>query len=186
MAEGPKLKKVSRVVGRNLVFRRVVVSDAEFIMEMRRTAEQEGRLSMGAGTLDDQVEWLARYALDDAQTYFVILDSSGDQIGLVRLYDPRGTSFCMGSWVIQPGSPVSHALESMLMCYHFGLRMGFDRAHLDVRKNNTSVWRFHERFGARRVGETETDYLYSISGSKIDAAFERYRKYLPDGIQIYD
>ena len=62
--------------------------------------------------------------------------------------------------------------------------LGFKQAHFDVRKANESVWRFHERFGARRTGETEIDYFYIINSKAISKARERNRKFLPDNIVV--
>ena len=42
--------------------------------------------------------------------------------------------------------------------------LGFESAHFYVRKENTTVWKFHERFGAKRIGETHLDYFYHLSG----------------------
>lgn len=53
----------------------------------------------------------------------------------------------------------------------------------DVRKGNESVWRFHERFGARRIGETDLDYLYDLGLEDIFSATQRYQKYLPNSIE---
>jgi hypothetical protein len=62
--------------------------------------------------------------------------------------------------------------------------LGFVRAHFDVRRGNESVWQFHERFGAVRVRETDEDFFYEISLDAINASLERYRKFLPNGIEI--
>jgi RimJ/RimL family protein N-acetyltransferase len=66
------------------------------------------------------------------------------------------------------------------MVYAYAVdELDFRRSHFDVRKANKSVWRFHERFGAERVAETEKDFLYQISLEAIRKAMSRYRKYLP-------
>jgi hypothetical protein len=62
--------------------------------------------------------------------------------------------------------------------------LGFDQAHFDVRKNNDNVWRFHERFGATRIGETSHDYLYHIGQKEISSGRMRYGKYLPMPITV--
>jgi hypothetical protein len=62
--------------------------------------------------------------------------------------------------------------------------LGFQASHFDVRKGNKSVWKFHERFGATRVGETEKDYLYNIDLKAINAARMRYKKYLPNNVIV--
>jgi hypothetical protein len=80
------------------------------------------------------------------------------------------------------GAPSFAAIESALMVYAYAQSLGFSRAHFDVRIENSSVWKFHERFGAMRVGESEVDYFYEISSNEIDASFHRYRRYLPLGV----
>ena len=70
------------------------------------------------------------------------------------------------------------------MVYHYALALGFQRAHFDVRKANESVWKFHERFGAKKTGETAEDLHYSIAAIDIINSLNRYAKFLPRGIQI--
>jgi hypothetical protein len=72
----------------------------------------------------------------------------------------------------------------MLIVYQVALSLGFRRSHFDVRKENRKVWQFHEWFGAVRVGETENDYLYEISFEAIQSAIDKYRDYLPNGIEV--
>lgn len=65
------------------------------------------------------------------------------------------------------------------MVYAYAVdHLGFRAAHFDVRKENERVWAFHERFGERRVGETDRDYLYSIKHSEIEESRFRYRRFL--------
>ncbi|WP_338143212.1 hypothetical protein [Vibrio owensii] len=55
------------------------------------------------------------------------------------------------------------AIESAFLVYQFGFEeLGFEKCHFDVRKENSAVNRFHKKFGAKLVGETELDYLYEI------------------------
>jgi RimJ/RimL family protein N-acetyltransferase len=70
------------------------------------------------------------------------------------------------------------------MVYHYARSLGFTRAHFEVRKDNASVWRFHERFGAVKTGETEHEFLYSLSAEDIAASLEKYSRYLPQGIRV--
>lgn len=181
-----KIRKIAKVVGHTLSFRHAEVSDAEFILALRLDPERARFLSETPPEVGKQAAWLARCSADDSQAYFVILNKVGDRVGVIRLYDQRGNSFSLGSWILKTGVPSSSSIESVLMIYRFGLWLGFDRAHLDVRKNNASVWKFHERFGAIRVGETDQDYLYQVSNVAILKAFEKYKKYLPDGIEVHE
>ncbi|MDD3575818.1 hypothetical protein [Halothiobacillus sp.] len=59
-----------------------------------------------------------------------------------------------------------------------------DQAHFDVRKENEHVWRFHERFGSMRILETDRDYFYQIDSVAIAKSRMKYRKFLPNPIQV--
>jgi len=151
-----------------------------------RTDPEKGRfLSATAPDVRAQTEWLERYATSEGQAYFIIEDHGGDSLGCVRLYDARGDSFCWGSWILRYGAPQTAALESALMVYALGIdHFGFHRAHFDVRKENERVWTFHERFGARRIGETGADYLYTLDGPEIGRSRARYAKFLPEPVTV--
>lgn len=179
-----QFRRIERVTGRTLLLRNATVSDADFIFKLRADPPNAQYLSETSPELSEQVRWLEHYSTDDSQLYFIITDMLKNPVGTIRIYDQRKTSFCLGSWIIVAGSPSHYALESVLMVYQIGLRLGFDQAHLDVRKDNVSVWRFHERFGALRVSETARDYFYNISRESINRALEKYKKYLPDQVII--
>jgi RimJ/RimL family protein N-acetyltransferase len=179
----PRLRKAARITGRRLSMRDATEGDAAFIHSLRTDEDKSQHLSAVSDRLEDQVAWLRRYAHDDRQAYFILEDGDGPA-GTVRLYDARGASFCWGSWIIRSGAPASHAFESALMVYHYALSLGFTAAHFDVRRANQSVWRFHERFGAVRVGETADDFLYTVDHAAILASLARYARYLPDGITV--
>lgn len=176
--------KPRKVIGRNVVFRDATPADAEFILGLRTDPVKGRYLSATANDVELQKAWLEKYAGDTSQVYFIIEDQEGERYGTVRLYDQQGDSFCWGSWILREGRPSGFAVESALMVYRFALSLGFTRCHFDVRKGNESVWQFHERFGAVRVGETELDYLYNMSLDAIHGAFEKYRKYLPGDVDV--
>lgn len=186
MSEQPtgRLRKARRVVGKTLTFRDAEVADAPFILSLRTDAEKSRYLSTVSGELADQQAWLERYAKSDDQAYFII-EHQGEPIGAVRLYDAQGDSFCWGSWVLKKGCPTQAAMESALMVYAYALdHLGFRAAHFDVRKGNERVWRFHERFGARRTNETDLDYIYSLGSEAISEARRRYKRFLEDSVTV--
>jgi RimJ/RimL family protein N-acetyltransferase len=180
----PSFVKPAQVIGRNIVLRNARPDDAEFIVSLRTDPAKGKFLSATSPDVTAQVAWLEAYADDDSQVYFIIEDKAGVRHGTVRLYDQRGPSFSWGSWILADGRPSGFAVESALMVYHFGLALGFTAAHFDVRIGNESVWQFHERFGAVRTGEAGPDYFYAISRDAMQASFNKYKKYLPDGIAI--
>ena len=180
----PSILKARRITGHRLEFRNAVVSDAEFILRLRTDEENCRFLSSTSPRLEEQISWLNNYELCSDQAYFVIINRQSERVGTVRLYDPLDTSFCWGSWIIDSNSESSHAIESALIVYHYAFRLGFDSSHFDVRRDNASVWRFHQRFGAVRIRETKDDYFYSIDHASIQHSLQRYSRFLPDGIDF--
>lgn len=181
----PLLRKAKRITGKSLVLRDATTSDAAFILAMRTDSRKSRHLSSTSPELGKQVAWLEAYAHAQDQAYFIIEDTIGEALGAVRLYDPQGDSFCWGSWILKDGAPQHAAIESALIVYAYAVdHLGFSNAHFDVRKGNESVWRFHERFGAKRVAETHHDYHYQIGTKEIRTARERYKKFLPEPLTV--
>jgi len=184
MSAPPRLRKAARVMGKTLAFRDAGPQDAAFILSLRTDPEKSRYLSATPADVAAQRAWLTRYAVADDQAYFII-DYQGAPVGTVRLYDAREYSFCWGSWILADGRPQQAAMESALMVYAYALdHLGFTAAHFDVRKGNERVWQFHERFGARRVAETELDYLYTLDQAAISESRRRYARFLPDGVTV--
>ena len=71
------------------------------------------------------------------------------------------------------------------MVYAYAIdHLGFKACHFDVRKGNANVIKFHERFGAKIVEETELDYLFSISLGSISDSRARYTDFLSGGVTV--
>lgn len=183
-SKSPAFLKPRKIIGNDLLFRNASVDDAAFTLGLRTDANKSKYISKTQLDIKYQLLWLERYSEDESQIYFIIQNKDNEDLGTVRLYDQQGESFCWGSWIIKDGCPSSFAIESALMVYHFALSLGFNKAHFDVRKGNSSVWRFHERFGAIRIGESTDDYSYRIEMKAITNSLERFRKFLPNGIDI--
>jgi len=181
----PVVRKARLVTGNAYRLRNAGVDDAAFIVALRTDEKKRRYISATSARIDRQREWLARYAADDTQAYFIVETAGGDPMGTVRLYDPQGDSFCFGSWVMRPGAPAGCAIESVLLLYHYALdELGFSRSRFSVRKANRSVWHFMESFGGRRVAEDDLDYHYETDRESVTRSFRRYARYLPRPIQV--
>lgn len=179
-----RLRKATRVTGKTINFRDATVDDASYILSLRIDANKSRYLSQVSGELAAQQRWLSIYAKATDQAYFII-EYQGKPIGTVRLYDQRGDSFCWGSWILGASSPHHAAMESALMVYAYAIdHLGFVSAHFDVRKGNGRVWQFHERFGARRVAETDDDYFYNLDAFAIQASRNRYKRFLSGSVSV--
>lgn len=181
----PCFIKPDKIIGNKLIFENATINDAEFILSLRTDKKKGKFLSYTENDLHKQIRWLEAYLNDYSQIYFIIKDFKFNKVGTVRLYDQRGSSFCWGSWIIKDGSPSCYSIESALIVYIFAKALNFRKAHFDVRKSNISVWKFHEKFGAIKIGEVKDDYIYNIHMDAIDRSVKKYSKYLPKGIKIY-
>lgn len=180
----PRYVKPKAVRGHKLVFRDATVDDAEFILSLRTDAAKNRYLSATSADVQQQRDWLTRYAADDSQLYFIICNLDGKPVGTVRLYDQQGDSFCWGSWIKSDDAPAGFGVESALIIYDYALQQGFRRAHFQVSKGNDGVISFHLRFGAVQVAEFETEYHYEMRHDAILGAMAQYRKFLPNGATV--
>ena len=177
----PVILKAHEIQGRSLTFRDASLRDAEFILALRTNEKKSLHLSNTPPDPTEQRAWLRKYKESDGQAYFII-EMTSTPIGTVRLYDAQGASFCWGSWILESGAPAYAAIESALMVYAYAVDfLGFEAAHFSVRKANTRVWNFHERFGAMRTGEDAQDFFYSLSAAAIQHGRCKYERYLPSG-----
>lgn len=181
----PVICKARRLIGHQVILRNAEVSDAAFLVRLRTHPQKRRYISATSTEVAPQVAWLKDYALRSGDAYFVIEDLRGEKTGSIRLYDPMDDCFCFGSWVTIEGAPVTHAIEALLMVYHYALEaLGFNRSYFAVRKANRSVWRFMEGFGGVRTRETDIDYWYETQREPVLASFKRYAHLLPAGIEI--
>lgn len=168
--------------GKNINLRTVNINDAEFIFQMRHDEVKTKYLSKIEGTLDGQKNWILDYLKreqEGKEYYFVIESKHQESLGLVRMYDFQEKSFCWGSWIIKTNAPQSTAIESALQIYEFGFyRLNFLQSHFDVRKNNSKVVAFHQRFGANIIDENELDYFFVYLKDNYEIIKNKYKKFL--------
>lgn len=174
----PKILKAKTIVGKKLTLKNVCLEDSQFILDLRVDPSKSRYLNQTSSLLDDQNNWIRNYQHSDDQAYFVI--KYGDEkIGTLRLYDQHEDSFCWGSWILKAGSPWEAAIESALITYSYAIDvLKFKKAHFDVRKENTAVWKFHESFGAIRVKESQEDFFYTLDQKSIELSRRRYKNFL--------
>lgn len=180
----PILKKPKKIIGNKLIFRNASEDDAEFIFDLRTDKEKSKYLSATSNLLSDQLNWLRKYKFLSDQVYFVIEDKNEQKVGTVRIYDVIDSSFCWGSWILKSGVSSSFAIESALITYYFALSLGFDSAHFNVRRSNSSVCKFHENFGAKLVAEDSENFTYKISLDAIESSLRKFKRYLPNDCVI--
>jgi len=171
-----------KIIGKTIALRTAEITDAEFILQLRTQSDKTQFLSQVENNLAKQHAWLQAYKhkeLNGEEYYFVIESKTGEELGLVRVYDLQTDSFCWGSWLIKDGAPQSTAIESALLIYEFGFgQLAYKKAHFDVRKGNDRVIAFHQRFGARIVNEDDLNYYFNYTLEDYLMIKKKYRRYL--------
>ena len=171
-----------KIEGKRINLRLIEIEDADFLLSLRLDPNKSRHLSKVDDDLEKQLKWLTDYkqreCLND-EYYFIIEDKDNSPFGCVRLYDFIKDSFCWGSWILKSDSPSFMAVESALQVYEFAFyTLKFNKCHFDVRKENTSVVAFHERFGAKKISEDEENFYFTYSKDDYENIKLRYGKFL--------
>ncbi|MFA0557969.1 MULTISPECIES: GNAT family N-acetyltransferase [unclassified Vibrio] len=170
--------------GKTIYIKLATLDDAEFILSLRNNSQLNKHLSRTSADISSQKQWLSDYKKrEDAKKeyYFIINRLDGVPIGTVRLYDflNERNSFCWGSWILNSDKTRTSAIESALLVYEFAFKhLDFENCHFDVRKDNKSVIRFHEKFGAKIVSESEFDYYFEYSKPCYNTFFNENKKFI--------
>lgn len=174
----------SPIVANSIQLRLVEVDDASFILRLRRDPILNQHLSPVDDDLQAQIAWIEEYKTREAlghEFYFVIeaITDPPRPVGTVRLYDFREQSFCWGSWIVDATAPRFAAIESAIAVYDLAFdRLGFCSSHFDVRKENVSVVRFHQRFGATETDEDESNVYFSYQREVYRQIRPKYARHL--------
>ena len=180
-----EFKRYKSVIGKNIIFKEVQVSDASFILSLRINEKKSRYISKVENDLVKQEDWIKNYLKNNDSIYFLIVQKCDNRpIGTVRLYDQLSNSFNWGSWIIIDGVSPMFSIESALMVYKLGLKLGFNAAHFEVDKNNYSVQKFHENFGAQKISEDDRQFFYTITQEAILKSFQRYSRFIPSSIKF--
>lgn len=173
------LKKEKFLYSKNLILRDADETDADFILRLRTDPIKSKFLSQTSASIEDQIAWMKSYKDRKDQAYFIIEDRASNKLGCIRIYNPTETCFDWGSWLIVGGAAPYVALESALSLYSYARRLGFLTAKIDVRKDNVTVWKFHENiFGAKLLRENDIDRFYEVAAEEIDMRLKKYQRLL--------
>jgi RimJ/RimL family protein N-acetyltransferase len=167
---------------KHISFRLVAESDAPFIFALRSDSKKNKHLSATVGSLDAQIEWIRTYKhreQAEQEFYYIIEGAAHEQLGVVRLYDFQGNSFCWGSWILIDDAPFYASIESALLVYEIAFyQLGFEKSHFDVRKQNKRVLDFHTRFGAEITHEDADNYFLKLEKPVYEETKKHYRKFI--------
>lgn len=145
--------------------RLVVESDAEFILSLRTNTFLTRFIHSTDNNLENQIEWIRKYKEREREgrEYYFIYSKNDEPMGLSRVYNIFEYYGTGGSWLCKPNNGPKDSLATYLIMHDIMFQdLGLDLSIFDVRKENKKVWRLHESFGAKRIGESEIDYYFAL------------------------
>lgn len=173
------LKIESVLYSKNIKLRDATIEDSAFILDLRTDPNKNYHISKTVPSIHNQREWMVAYKSKEDQAYFIIENYQSDKLGCIRMYNPNELAVEWGSWLIVDGAPPNVALESALLIYDYAIRLGFKKVKIDVRQENESVWRFHEKvFSAKLISEDHINRFYEVNEISILKTLNKFNKFL--------
>jgi len=141
--------KVIEGIGVNL--RAVEESDAEFIMELRRSREKTRFVHAITGTVEDQRQWIRNQRARENDYYFIAERKNGEPFGAAGYYGLEGPNGELGRMVMD-GEYVENC-EAIFLLRQFAFDiMKAEYARCTVHPENKPVIAQQKRFGCVQVG----------------------------------
>lgn len=142
--------------------------DAEFILSLRTNDRLSRFIHSTDNDVEKQINWMKEYKKRElkGEDYYFVYSKNGVPFGVNRIYDISleknlGTG---GSWLCKQGTDVEDSMATLIIMRDIMFDiLGLDYDMFDVRKQNKKVQKIHIMLGAKNIGETELDYLYSLS-----------------------
>lgn len=168
------------IYGKHCVLRPVNEEDSEFIVSIRNQSRLSRYISKSAESIEDQRQWIIEYLKRrkiGTEYYFIACDLHGNPCGTVRIYNIKEHECTGGSWVMSPITPIEVSLESYLLPLAFAFKtLSKSVLHIDVRQENTRVWKWHELCGAIYISENKLERFYDYIPARYSIAENRVQK----------
>lgn len=140
--------KTKIIYGLNFSLRPVDASDAEFIIKLRTFDPLRSQfINLTNTDVTVQRSWILTQKEKDDDYYFVIVNNiTGEQEGLIGLYNVIDGVAEWGRWIVSPGSLASIESVSLILTFAFET-LQLKEVYCRTIKANTSVVKFHDNVG---------------------------------------
>lgn len=144
------------------------LEDSEFILSLRTNDKLSRFIHSTDNDVEKQISWMKEYKKREnkGEDYYFVYSKNGVPFGVNRIYDisaekNTGTG---GSWLCKRGTDVEDSMATLVIMRDIMFDiLNLDYDIFDVRKQNKKVQNIHIMLGAKNIGETELDFLYSLS-----------------------
>lgn len=156
----PKLYSISA--------REVSLSDASYILKLRLDDSYNKYISKVSDEVSAQENYIRKYLESNIRRresfYFILTNTATEKpCGTVRIYNFRDDTFEWGSWILDDNKTRYAAMETAVLIYEFAFNtLGFSKSEFEVNRNNEKVLSYHQKSGAKIIGEDDVNYYFRI------------------------
>lgn len=167
------------IIGKSIILREVKESDANFILDLRLNDNLNRFISKIDNNLESQINFIKNVLTKKDEIYFIIQSKDNESYGTVRIYEIKNDDFTWGSWIINKEAPLTAGIESALLIYEYAFfTLNLKKCHFKVTKGNDNVIRFHKKFGAIIIKETEEEFFFTYKLEDYLAIKPIYERFL--------
>ena len=141
------------------------VQDSEFILSLRTNETLARYIHATPNDIEKQRAWMREYKKreEEGKEYYFIYSYQNEDFGVNRFYNVAHDHATSGSWVCKQGIRSDLPILTILIAKEIKYDiLNHTHEFFDVRKENKLVQKTHLLFGAKQIGETDTDYSYSV------------------------
>ena len=147
-----------------LHIRFVQESDAAFILRLRTNEKLSRFINATSADVSQQIAWTRNYKTREAagtDYYFIFEKNIGTPVGVCRIYDVEEGKFTTGSWLFAPEAPVGASILADIITREIAWELWPEALqYFDVKKDNTTVNKYHTTFKAEIIREDAENYFY--------------------------
>lgn len=159
----------------------VELSDASFVIDLRTDIKKSRFISSTDADLQQQIDWIKGYKARESrgeEYYFIGIDENSERFATYRIYNIEPDQAEIGSWITKPGySKAQNSIKMDIIMKEFVFEvLGFSKLKFEVRRENTSVVRYHKMFGPTIIKETDQDIFFLLSKENFYANRNKFLK----------
>ena len=144
----------TEILCKDIILRKVLISDVENIRNVRSKSEREGVLSKTSSDPMVFRKWLNSELINPNSLYLALLDLKKDFVGTVRIVSLGKDLFEWGSWALKREVGPLLSLNSAYAVYKIAFELlHLKEAEFKVVTHNQNVVNFHLKSGATLLKE---------------------------------
>ena len=157
----------------NLKFRFVEENDASFLVDLRTNPEKAKFISSTNSDIEMQRAWIREYKQREqskSEFYFIVIDEDNVEFATYRLYNRTEHSIEIGSFISIPSylKPINIVKLDIIMKSYVFDTLGYNSLNFEVRKENKSVVKYHNKFRPELVNEDDLNYYFKLKKNEFN------------------